>query len=266
MFVNFDFYQIIKIMKKKNLVWFFSAICLISFIFPFFLKDKDATLSNTLSLAFSSLSATATVATLIIAVLLYQQFTIDSILVERQTNKVLELIDLLKGQVVYIGVEEYDYLSRFDIDDDALFESKYYLDMAGLTLITRSKDFETFFDKIVNISYSYWMPEEIKAKMEFLKITGFYRVVEKAEIKNYAKLKVSKEAEDDEWLLIMPNLREFKTDATQVIKLEEAVLTVNEYIASKNILIKTIVKWLEEKSNIKLDFKMYEPDQSIIKK
>ena len=105
-------------MKKKNLVWFFSAICLISFIFPFFLKDKDATLSNTLSLAFSSLSATATVATLIIAVLLYQQFTIDSILVERQTNKVLELIDLLKGQVVYIGVEEYDYLSRFDIDDD----------------------------------------------------------------------------------------------------------------------------------------------------
>ncbi len=228
--------------------------------------DKGETFKDVLSLAFTSLSAVATVGTLVIAILLYQQFTIDSILVERQTNKVLELIDLLKGQVVYIGVDGYDYLSRFDVDDDTLFKSKYYLDMAGLTLVTRSKDFEAFFDKIVNISYSYWMPEEIKAKMEFLKITGFYRVVEKEEIKNYAKLKISKESQDDEWLLIMPNLREFRTDAAQVIKIEEAVLSVNEYIASKNILIKAIVKWLEEKSNIKLDFKMYEPDQNIIKK
>lgn len=254
-------------MKKKDLVWFFSLVCVISFIFPFFLKDEKTTLFDTLSLAFTSLSAAATVATLVIAVLLYKQFTIDSILVERQTNKVLELIDFLKGQVVYIGFEEYDYFSRFDIDNDDLFRSKYYLQMAGMTLVTRSKDFDSFFGKVVDMSYSYWMPEEIKSKMEFLKITGFYKGVKPEELKQYARLKISgKENEDDEWLIITPNLKEFRTDANQVIKIEEAVLLVNEYIASKNILIKAIVKWLEEKSNIKLDFKMYEPDQSFIKK
>lgn len=254
-------------MNKKNLAGFFAIICIISFVFPFFIQDKGATLSNTLSLAFTSLSAAAAVSTLIIAVLLYQQFSIDPILVERQTNKVLELIDLLKGQVVFIGFEEYDYFSRFDIDDDTLFESKYYLQMAGMTLVTRSKDYESFFSKVVDMSYSYWMPGEIKNKMEFLKITGFFKAVKPEELKQYARLKISsKENADDEWLIITPNLKEFKTDTDQIIKIEEAVLTVNEYIASKNILIKAIVKWLEEKSNIRLDFKMYEPDQKIIKK
>lgn len=254
-------------MKKKDLIWLFSVICLISFVFPFFLRDKNTTLFDTISLAFTSLSAVATLATLLIAILLYQQFSIDSILVERQTNKVLELIDLLKGQIVHIGVEKYEYLSRFDVDDDSLFESHYYLEMAGMTLITRPKDFETLFGKMVDLSYSYWMPNEIKEKMEFLKITGYFMEVKPEEIKHYAKLKISsKENEDDEWLIITPNLKLFRTDADQIIKIEEAVLLVNDYITSKNILIKAIIKWLEEKSNIKLDFKLYEQDQTIIKK
>lgn len=107
MFISFYLIKKNKVMKKKNLVCFFSVICIISFAFPFFMKDKATTFSDTLSLAFTSLSAVATVGTLVIAVLLYQQFTIDSILVERQTNKVLELIDFLKGEEVYISVKGY---------------------------------------------------------------------------------------------------------------------------------------------------------------
>jgi hypothetical protein len=251
-------------MNKKKLIWICSIICLISLVVPFFFRDKETTLLGVLSVAFTALSATATVSTLLIAILLYERFSIDSILVERQTNKVIELIDFLKGQTVKIDFDKYTYYSRFDIDNINLYNSEFYKAMAGFALVTRVKDYDSFFGKIVDMSYSYWMPEEIKEKMQFLKITGYFKEVPQSELKNYAKLKFSsKESKEDEWLIITPNLKEFSTGDGQVIKLEDAELLVNDYIASKNMLINTIVNWLEEKSNIKLDFKLYEPNQSI---
>lgn len=231
------------------------------------MKDDKTSVLTVLSISFTALSATATVSTLIIAVLLYQKLNIDSILVERQTNKVLELVDFLKGRVIYIGFKEYEYFSRFNIDDKSLFSSKHYLEMAGLALITRKDDLDKFFGKLVDMSYSYWMPQEIKAKMGFFNITGYFKNIPQGEIKNYAKLKFDgAESKNDEWLLITPNLAEFRTDPNQLIKLEEAEFLVNDYITSKNNLIEAIVKWLGENSNIKIDIAFNEPNQTFVAK
>lgn len=254
-------------MNKKNLVFFILVICLVSFLIPFLLRDNEAKLLDTIAISFTALSAIATVSTLIIAILLYQQFNIDSLVIEHQTSKVLELIDYLKGKVVYIGIGEGNYLSRFSVDDESLYNSKFYKEMSGMALVTRAEDFDQFINKIIDISNSYWMPKEIKDKIEFLKITGFMKELNPNEIKFYAKLKfTSKENADDEWLIITPNLYEFQTNKNETINLNEAEFLVNDYIASKNLLIKTIIKWLDEKSNIKLELNLREPGQGFMLK
>lgn len=236
-------------------------LCLTAFILPFFLESKKDLLTI-LSISFTALGAIATLLTLVIAIILYQRFTIDTIVVERQTSKVLELIDLLKGKVVYIHTNKFTFLSRFTVDGGYLFNENFYKEMAGMALVTRRSDFESFVNPILNVSNSYWMPAQIKKKIEFLKITGFIRGVNMDEVNEYAKLTFNEpQKENDEWLLIWANLGELRTASNDPIKIEDAEMLVNDYIAAKNELVKAVEQWLKDKTSITIDLNMDLPNQ-----
>lgn len=181
--------------------------------------------------------------TLFIVILLYQKFGIESKFIERQIDKVLELVDLFKGKVIKIETNNYTYCLRFSIDNyDHLTKSNYYNDMKSKIIIFDMDDYEIFTNPINNIKYSYWLPNEIKEKMDFLDIKVYKPMHEDAKEEKFARV-VFKRNNDKMWYEVVPSF------------------TVEEYIKKKNEFIQTIEDWLTKYSDIKLDLKFDEPNQ-----
>ncbi len=155
-------------MGRKSLNILSLILCIGAFTFPFFLKSTDTFDGvSKLGLSFTALASTATVLTLFVALLLYKKLSIDSFLIQRQTDKVLELVDILKGKIVRFETEKFTFFSRFDVDDEHLFKSKFYNDLAGRALLIRYEEFSRNIDPIIDISYNYLIPEEIREKWIF---------------------------------------------------------------------------------------------------
>lgn len=247
-------------MTRKQFIIVSILSCISGFSFPFFLIPNEK-LGTILSLSFTATGAIATIFTLIVAMILYQKFTIDSLVVERQTNKVLELVDILKGYTVSIHTGKVVIFSRFIIDEQSYFKTRFINEALGDALITRKEDFDNFVNKILNVGNSYWMPNEIREKLEFLRITGFYPV-EKKDLKNFSRLSFSQTVnDDDEWLKIIASLKTVHTTLENPIKLEDAELLLNDYITSKNLLVAEIENWIATKSSIKIKLDMDMPNQ-----
>jgi hypothetical protein len=247
-------------MTRKQFIILSTVSCVLGFLFPFFLIPNE-NLTSILFLSFAALGTIATILTLIVAIILYQKFTIDYLVVERQTNKVLELIDILKGYTVSIHTGKVIIFSRFVIDEQSYFNTPFIREALGDALITRKDDFDNFVQKILNIGNSYWMPNEIREKLEFLRITGFYPV-EKKDLNNFSRLSFGQTVNDeDEWLKIIASLKTVHTTVENPIKLEDAELLLNDYITSKNSLVAEIENWIATKSSIKIKFDMDLPNQ-----
>lgn len=249
-------------MKKKQIIIASSILCMLGFSFPFFMiPDKD--LVTILSFSFTALGSIATVLTLVVAIILYQKLTIDSLVVERQTNKVLELIDILKGHTVRIHTNKVVIMSRFTIENQSYFNDPLIKEALGDALITREEDFNNFINQILNVGNSYWMPSEIREKLEFLRITGFLNVDED-EINNFSKLTFNHTVRDsDKWVKIIASSKTVYTTLEKPIKLEDAELILNDYITSKNSLVTEIENWITTKSSIKIKFDMDLPNQKV---
>lgn len=247
-------------MTRKQFILLGVLTCILGFSFPFFLIPNED-LYTILSLSFTATGTIATILTLVVAMILYQKFTIDSLVVERQTNKVLELVDILKGYTVRIHTGKVVIHSRFVIDDQYYFKTPAINEALGSALITREEDFDNFVNKILNVGNSYWMPNEIREKLEFLRIIGFYPV-EKKDISNFSRLTFSQTvSDDDEWLKIIASLKTVHSTIENPIKLEDAELLLNDYITSKNSLVAEIENWLATKSSIKIKLDMDMPNQ-----
>lgn len=240
-------------MNKNVLIIGSFLLCVIGFILPFYLKKEQGSILDVLLAAFAITASIATIITLIIAIFLYDRFKVDSLIVERQTNKVLELVDYLKGKQITFKIPDFTFWSRFDIDKPEIIKDSHYSKLAGYEIIIRQEDYQNFVAPFLKISKSYWLPEEIKREMDFLEIVGLLKRVKKKEFDHYAMMSFGESIrKTDKWYTILS--RDLDTS-----KLEDRVardeFLVNDYIASKNRLINAIQEWLSKQSNrsIKLD-------------
>lgn len=225
-------------LSKKELVFISVAICLIAFLFPWLFIEKGNILS-VLSTAFTALGAVATVFTLFIALSLYQKFGLESRFKEKQTDKVFELINHLKGRVLYLKTSKFEYFLRFKVDDmKRLQKEPFYNYMKGKTIIIKRSGFEKFTKNILALQSSYWLPPEIESKLKFLDIAGYLSNVENANDEQYARLDFGS-PKDEEYVATFPNQ-----------------FSVEEFIKNKNELIMEIEKWLSKHSEIKVNLKM----------
>jgi hypothetical protein len=97
--------------KKNTLVIFIIISTVIILIVPFFFKSRYDLIAI-YSLIFTAIAAIATVATFIVAILLYDKFGLEHKFIDKQTDKVLELIDLLKGKVITAKTKGFTYFVR----------------------------------------------------------------------------------------------------------------------------------------------------------
>tara|TARA_R110002051_G_scaffold219450_2_gene283484 strand:+ start:1222 stop:1935 length:714 start_codon:yes stop_codon:yes gene_type:complete len=232
-----------KNLTKKWLIVISLVFILISLIFPFYLAEENDSILTILSASFTAVGTVIALIALYIAIVLYQKFGLESKFIEKRADKVLELVDLLKGRTYTIQTKKFKYFMRFEVDDiKSLSKEPYYIYLKDKTILMNTDDYEKGTKQILNIANSYWLPNEIKKKLEFFKTYAFEEIDEK---EKYAKLKFEfgKKPDNMEWLVPIHKF------------------TVEEFIINKNKLSLEIQEWLTKHCEIKLDLKLNSPNQ-----
>ena len=229
--------------KKKNILIISIGLCVLFFIIPILIKPCDISLFSALSLSFTAMQTIATVIMLIVAILLYDRFGLESSFKVKQTDKVLELVDELKGKFFSVHTKKFKYFINLGKGHIESFDNfKPYKNDRNKPILISFNDFENAFRKILAIKRSYWLPEPIKEKLEFLMIIGLNKV-ENADDDKYVKYDFGTKCEK-EWMELFPTTITFEV--------------FNNHIVS---LINEIEIWLDENSTIKIKLKFEEKSQ-----
>lgn len=188
----------------------------------------------------NAIAAIAAVATMIIAFLLYDRFGMSAKFIEKQTDKVFELADLLKGKVITIHTISSRYLLRPSSQCDKGFVDlpEYERDRNKIILMSRD-DYERYFREILAIKSSYWLPKEIGEKMEFLDFSAS-SPIENSTDEMYVRFDFNA-SKEDEWELMIPKMK------------------FEDFISNYSSLVQEINKWLKKHSKIPIDLKLDEP-------
>jgi hypothetical protein len=232
-----------KRIKKKKLVGSSIILCLIAFIIPFFLRECNDSLLTVISVSFSAVGTVATLIALLIAIFLYERFGLESRFINNQTDKVLELVDLLKGKYIMCETNNGKYLlgtNRGKIKTIKEFPKFNDFDKNKLILIS-DEDYKKAWSKILVVKRNYWLPQKIKKKLSFLELIALTNV-ENAQDEKYVRLDFGIET-DKTWSGTIPEM------------------TFEEFITQLDNLVKSIEKWLKQHSDIIIDFKLEEPEK-----
>lgn len=231
-----------KTLKKRHLIIISLTLCGFAFIFPFLIRSSTDNLFSILSLSMTAVGTVATIATLIIAIFLYDRFGLEGKFIEKQTDKVLELADLLKGKIIIVNVRGLRYLirpSRRQLTDFIDFK-EYKIDCKKNILIS-ADDYELSMQGIIAINRSYWLPTEIKEKMKFLMV-GVLEPVEDLSNENVVRFDFGS-AKDKNWMMILPKM------------------TFENFNNNLHDLVQEIEIWLKKHSDIPIDLKLEEQNQ-----
>jgi hypothetical protein len=231
-------------LKKSELIQLSVFSCVIAFMLPFFFKNCQDTYLSVISVSLAAVGTVATLWTLVIAVYLYDRFGLESKFIEKQTEKVLELTDLLKGKTIVVRATDFHYFIRPSRQQLHGFNSfkNYQNDKKKKALISPD-DYDKSLRDIIAIKRSYWLPEEIKVKMEFLKVAALLKF-EDSTYDNYVRLDFQA-VEDNNWMHPIPEM------------------TFESFNNGLHDLVLTIENWLSKHSGIELNLKLEEPNQFI---
>ena len=228
--------------KKSHLIWVTTTLCLAGFFIPFIFRTCSDTLISVLSESFTVVGTIATLATFVIAILLYDRFGLEGKFVAKRTDKVLELIDLLKGKVITVKGKGFEYFvrpSRSQLID--FNRMSFYKNDCKKAILMRMDDYNRGTNDLLALRRSYWLPSEIKEKMKFLAIAGLVKLEDFTDEK-FIKLNFGFDS-NEEWRSTLPEM------------------TFENFNVNLHDLIKEIEDWLKKYSSISLDLKLEEPNQ-----
>lgn len=192
------------------------------------------------SIEFSSmlLSTFATIFTLIVALLLYDRFGGRSKAIDNQLKIVLELIEFLRTNKVNIeSFGEPEKLTWFIwfSKDMSLFRKvpNFKYDKNKFVILRVGKDHLIPYE-ILRIINDFWLPDEIRKKMEFLEFrSGTFMDEHDFDKKNYVFLNFHHENQD--YFLVSESY------------------TFEQLLTNIEDLMNTIKSWIKRNTNIKID-------------
>ena len=97
----------------KKQVYITTLICFVGFIIPFFTRNGDEEFNTTISTSFSVVSAIISIITLIVAIILFDRFGVNSKFKEKQVDLVLTLVNELSTIGMTISTHKYTYLKLY---------------------------------------------------------------------------------------------------------------------------------------------------------
>jgi hypothetical protein len=229
-------------MKKNDIIFYVFALCVIGFLLPFVVSSDQDSLIAVLSLSFTAVASIATGATFVIAVYLFDRFGIEGKFVAKQTDKVLELVDLLKGKTITAQGDVFKYFIRPSLNSiETLTKVKSYQADRKKIIIVSDQDYTLWAKDIFALKRSYWMPTDIKRKLEFIDFYGLNEI-ENLNYNTYIAL-------------------DFHLSPSEDLLLPLPEMTFEDFNGNLSDLIKEIEDWLGKYSSIPIDFKMEEPEK-----
>ena len=217
-------------MKKKYTIWIIIGL---SVIFVSILLVCADTLNARLSLAFTSIASLATVATLLIAIRLYDKFGLKQHLILKRAEKIFELLDVLLDYTFLATTGRSGTLMiRANLKQlNGFIHFPNYDEISSKFVFVSFPDYEVFFERIQDIRTSYWLPEQIQEKMDFFILIGFGGVEFDPAI--HAKLTFGESIKEEKnYILVKPDM------------------TVGNYVDNLTGVVKEIDNWLKAHSDV----------------
>jgi hypothetical protein len=221
--------------KTKIIIWSVSILSILIFVSPF-LFGKSSDLVSLVSLASTILGAVATVATLIIAILLYDKFGLSSKLMEKQTDKVLELVDSLKEISFIVQGKKMKYFIQANRPKLESFKDipDYKID-SGKQILISPDSYAQAIKGILLLGRSYWLPKEIKEKLKFFDVYGT-QYVDNPSDESFVKLGFIFNYGETDWSSTFP------------------AMTFQEFNSNLYKLVDEISNWIKKYTNISINF------------
>jgi len=227
-------------MNKFNIrhLILFILICLIGFVIPFMTKTKDESLNSTLSTSFTIVSTLVAIITLIVAIILFDRFGVNAKFKEKQLDTVLELVNELKLLSLTVSNGQQTYLNyvRKCINLEKLPKGIYDVDKKKTLLFP--ENFYQILKPIYALFASPWLPSEIKEKMMFLNIFATDNIND-FDYSKYVKIDINKMGTEP-WVVTAPKF------------------TFEMFSINLSVLLTTTLKWINQHSNIKVEFDLIE--------
>ena len=191
-------------LKKKH--YFLTALILLAgFSIPLLLKPNAESWSSTFSLSFTIVGALGTIATLIIAILLYDRFGSSAKFKEKQADAVIELASVLKRKEFKAITNKMTYnLPAFLPTLKGVQSIANNNGDGKKALLIPELFFESHLNQLYFDQHNYWLPEEIKDKIKFLDILATFESDDYLS-NQYARLSL-KDSEDAVWGKTVPQL------------------------------------------------------------
>jgi len=219
-----------KRIRRNYLIWSSIILCLFAFALPFLLKTYSDSFSSVLILSLTAVGTVATVLTLIIAIFLYDRFGLERKFIDKQTDKIFELSELLMGMNITAKTKEVNYIVRLNCERlTHIKEFPSYKKDSKKSILVSFDDYSISFKGLLEIFGSYWIPPEIKNKMEFLDLVAIDKI-ENPFDENYVRLNFHS-ISDNKWVIIIPKM------------------TFGNFINNFYELVKVIDDWLNKHSD-----------------
>lgn len=226
---------------KKQFIFLTTILSAITIVLPFFIKNCEESWLTVYSSVLTAIGTVATFITLIIAFCFYEKFGLESKFIEKQTDTVLELINLLKGKTIfahsvygtyflYPSCERIKDLPEFDLYDK---DKKKYI-------LISNEDYQKAWEKVFGIKRNYFLPKEIQKKFKFIEFPLSIEIEDSNDKEKYIRISFVKN-QDEKWTQPLPKMT-----------FENFNLGIFE-------LVKSIEDWLKLHSDFEIDFKMEEP-------
>ncbi len=216
---------------KNKLIGFLIPIILASIILPFLFKVESEPFNQTLNTVGGLISSIAGLITLLIAIILFNKFGIETPLLEKKTEIVFSFIEEYKKVVFSIGCKRFVLFVRLYNPDHLLFEEWYS------EKLMFSPDYADGLNTLNKISNNPFMPKTISEKMNNLNFNMLLMDIENKDIDEYAKVIVSGKGNKE----------------NKFGRFNGEDLTLYDYLNLIDELRNEIISWLEKNSSYSVD-------------
>lgn len=217
-------------MKKHNIIILLIIIAVILFSIPFFFEK---TTNDNIVSGINLIAGFSSLLTLIIALLLFNKFGIETSLLEKQTKQVFELLENInKSNILIEGKSEF---MRFNPAKPYL---KFYEDYYNRKLLFSTKYIEGL-ETIWKFSDNVFLPKEIATKLRGLQI--------------YMISNLKEEVNADELRVSAP----FKSDEDEKFgRGNDKEILMFDFVNNWNELIDEIKNWISTNSSMKSELNL----------
>ena len=157
---------------------------LLSVILPLIFKEDSETFNETLNIIAALISSIAGLITLLIAILLFNKFGIETPLLEKKTEVVFKFIEEYKKVRFFVSGNKYGLMIRLHNPNDIAYEDWY-----GEKLVF-PVEYSEGLNSLMKISENPFMPKTITEKLAKINFYHLVMDVDDEKLEEYAKVTV----------------------------------------------------------------------------